>query len=73
MPAELSPFAEVVDADRVGPDPPFDYPDYVGTRLRAPKEPLVIIPATLTELTGPAYGESASRSARRRSHPATRR
>ena len=32
--------------------------DYVGTRLRAPKEPLVIIPSTLTELTGPAYGES---------------
>ena len=59
MPAELHPFAEVVDLDRRGPDPPYDYPDYVGTRLRAPKEPLVIIPATLTELTGPAYGESA--------------
>ena len=59
MPAELHPFAEVVDLDRGGPDPPYDYPDYVGTRLRAPKEPLVIIPATLTELTGPAYGESA--------------
>ena len=59
MPTELRPFAEVVDADRVGPDPPFDYHDYVGTRLRAPKEPLVIIPATLTELTGPAYGASA--------------
>ena len=59
MPAELHPFAEVVDADRVGPDPPYDYYDYVGTRLRAPKEPLVIIPSTLTELTGPAYGDSA--------------
>jgi protocatechuate 3,4-dioxygenase beta subunit len=53
------PFAEVVDADRAGPDPPFDHPDYVGTRLRALKEPLVIMPATLTELTGPVYGESA--------------
>ena len=59
MPAEHAPFAEVVDVDRPGVDPPYDYPDYVGTRLRAPKEPLVIIPATLTELTGPAYGESA--------------
>ena len=59
MPAEQRPFAEVVDADRVGVDPPYDYHDYVGTRLRAPKEPLVIIPSTLTELTGPAYGESA--------------
>jgi protocatechuate 3,4-dioxygenase beta subunit len=57
MPAEL--FPEVVDVDRGGADPPYDYPDYVGTRLRGPKEPLVIIPATLSELTGPAYGESA--------------
>jgi protocatechuate 3,4-dioxygenase, beta subunit len=41
----------------IDPDAPYLYPDYVGTRLRAPKEPLVIIPHTLTELTGPAYGE----------------
>lgn len=59
MPTEHSPFARVVDLDHHGVDPPHYYPDYVGTRLRAPKEPLVIIPATLTELTGPAYGESA--------------
>ena len=52
-------FAEVDDATRDGVDPPNDYPDYVGTRLRAPKQPLVILPATETELTGPAYGESA--------------
>ena len=59
MATEHAPFPEVVDLDRPGVDPPFDYPDYVGTRLRAPKEPLVIVPSTLTELTGPAYGESA--------------
>ena len=59
MPVEQHPFAEVVDADRRGDDPPYDHHDYVGTRLRAPKEPLVIIPATLSELTGPSYGESA--------------
>jgi protocatechuate 3,4-dioxygenase beta subunit len=41
----------------IDPDAPYLYPDYVGTRLRAPKEPLVIIPHTVTELTGPAYGE----------------
>jgi protocatechuate 3,4-dioxygenase beta subunit len=52
-------FAEVDDATRDGVDPPNDHPDYVGTRLRAPKQPLVILPATDTELTGPAYGESA--------------
>jgi protocatechuate 3,4-dioxygenase beta subunit len=39
-------------------DPPYLYPDYVGTRLRAPKEPLVILPHTLTELTAPVFGES---------------
>ena len=58
MSVEVRPFPEVVDADRAGPDPPYDHFDYVGTRLRAPKEPLVIIPTTLTELTGPAFGES---------------
>ena len=40
-------------------DPPYLYPDYVGTRLRAPKDPLVILPHTLTELTAPVFGESA--------------
>src|SRR5262245_15170899 len=59
MSVDVRPFAELVDADRAGPDPPYDHHDYVGTRLRAPKEPLVIIPATLTELTAPVYGESA--------------
>jgi protocatechuate 3,4-dioxygenase beta subunit len=52
-------FAEVDDATHPGVDPPNDVPDYVGTRLRAPKQPLVILPGTETELTGPAYGESA--------------
>ena len=33
-------------------DPPYLYPDYVGTRLRAPNQPLVVLPHTLTELTG---------------------
>ena len=53
-------FAEVDDATRPGVDPPNDYPDYVGTRLRAPKQPLVILPGTETELTGPAFGPSAA-------------
>jgi protocatechuate 3,4-dioxygenase, beta subunit len=42
-----------------GIDPPYLYPDYVGTRLRAPREPLVVLPHTLTELTAPVFGESA--------------
>jgi protocatechuate 3,4-dioxygenase, beta subunit len=52
-------FAEVDDTTHPGVDPPNDFPGYVGTRLRAPKQPLVILPGTETELTGPAYGESA--------------
>ena len=40
-------------------DPAFVTPAYVGSRLRGPKEPLVIVPETLSERTGPVYGESA--------------
>lgn len=36
--------------------PPYLYPGYVGTRLRAPKEPLIILPKTLSDITGPVYG-----------------
>jgi protocatechuate 3,4-dioxygenase beta subunit len=37
-------------------DPPYLYPDYVATRPRAPKKPLIILPRTLSDTTGPAYG-----------------
>lgn len=30
-------------------DPPYPYPDYKSTRLRAPEKPLVILPRTLLE------------------------
>jgi protocatechuate 3,4-dioxygenase, beta subunit len=50
-------FERVHDAGRTEVDPPYDYPDYVGTRLRAPKQPLVLLPHTLSELTGPVYGD----------------
>ena len=36
--------------------PPYLHPDYGSTRKRSPSQPLVIIPATLSELTGPVYG-----------------
>jgi len=42
--------------DDAGVHPPYLYPDYRGTRLRAPKRPLVTIPHTLSEITGPVYG-----------------
>jgi protocatechuate 3,4-dioxygenase beta subunit len=37
--------------------PPLDYPDYKSTRLRHPKQPLVYLPAELTDQTGPALGD----------------
>ena len=36
--------------------PPYLFPDYKSTRLRAPKEPLVILPRALSDITGPAFG-----------------
>jgi protocatechuate 3,4-dioxygenase beta subunit len=38
-------------------DPPLHWPDYRSTELRAPQQPLVTLPATLTEVTGPLLGE----------------
>ena len=38
-----------------GTHPPNDSPGYRSTALRHPREPLVIIPQTLSELTGPAF------------------
>jgi len=40
-----------------GVHPPMDYPAYVGTRLRHPTQPLVLLPQGLTEVTGPLLGE----------------
>jgi protocatechuate 3,4-dioxygenase beta subunit len=38
-------------------DPPYDFPAYRSTALRAPRRPLVSLPETLSELTGPVYGD----------------
>jgi protocatechuate 3,4-dioxygenase, beta subunit len=59
MSADIRTFPTVVDLDVARVDPPFDYPGYVGTRLRAPKEPLIVVPHPLSELTGPVYGDAA--------------
>jgi protocatechuate 3,4-dioxygenase, beta subunit len=50
------PGGEVLRDRDAGGQPPYLYPDYVATRLRAPKEPLIILPKTLSDTTGPAYG-----------------
>jgi protocatechuate 3,4-dioxygenase, beta subunit len=47
---------EVIGYRRENADPPYLHPDYVATRTRAPKRPLVLLPHTLSEVTGPVYG-----------------
>ncbi len=39
--------------------PPFLYPDYKSSIGRTPLKPLIIVPHTLSELTGPVYGHDA--------------
>ena len=38
--------------------PPLDYPPYKSTSLRHPKQPLIYLPHTITEITGPALGDA---------------
>jgi protocatechuate 3,4-dioxygenase beta subunit len=39
-----------------GTQPDYLYPPYVSTRKRAPTQPLVLLPHTLSEVTGPLFG-----------------
>jgi protocatechuate 3,4-dioxygenase beta subunit len=48
---------QIDDADRA--DPPYDFPDYRSTALRSPRRPLLLLPRTLSETTGPVFGEDA--------------
>ena len=43
---------------RPGNQPPLDSPPYKATALRHPKQPLVLLPQRLTEVTGPLLGDS---------------
>jgi protocatechuate 3,4-dioxygenase beta subunit len=49
---------EVDDDERAtrDADPAYLSPEYAGTRLRAPRRPLLLLPERLSELTGPAFG-----------------
>src|SRR6185312_9386841 len=38
--------------------PPYLYEPYCATVLRAPRQPLILLPHTLSEITGPVYGHS---------------
>jgi protocatechuate 3,4-dioxygenase, beta subunit len=56
-PAAPSRFALPAYERPVGVNPPLDYPGYRSTALRAPRQPLVVVPQRLTEVTGPLLGE----------------
>jgi protocatechuate 3,4-dioxygenase, beta subunit len=49
------------DLDGLAAHPPYLAAEYVSTRVRAPSHPLIAIPKTLSELTGPAFGREALR------------
>src|SRR5437764_883128 len=59
-------YAEMTDTPtsyvREPPDahPPLDHPPYKSTALRHPKQPLVYLPQTVTEITGPQLGDLVS-------------
>jgi len=38
-------------------DPPYLYPDYKSTRLRAPREPLLAVPVSVLDVPGPTIAE----------------
>jgi protocatechuate 3,4-dioxygenase, beta subunit len=44
-----------------GLHPPNDFPPYRSSALRAPRQPLVLLPHRLTEITGPLLGEERVR------------
>jgi protocatechuate 3,4-dioxygenase, beta subunit len=48
--SRTAPTLELV-RDGDGPHPPYLYPDYRSTQLRAPKRPLLLLPHTLSEVT----------------------
>src|SRR5258708_35536631 len=39
-----------------GTQPASPYPPYRSTVLRSPRQPLIVLPHTLSEITGPVYG-----------------
>jgi protocatechuate 3,4-dioxygenase beta subunit len=57
MASETKRLRRVTDLARDDGHPAYDCPDYRSTELRAPRDPLLVLPDTLSERTGPAFGE----------------
>ena len=62
MASEPKPLPRIEDAVRVadGAEPPYHHPDYRSTSLRAPGRPLVLLPGSPSERTGPVFGGDAA-------------
>jgi len=59
MAHQLNNQGEVVGYRRDDVDPPYLWPDYMSTRARAPKRPLIPLLHTLSEVTGPVLGHES--------------
>ena len=55
-PAAAARFALPAYERPAGVNPPLDYPPYRSTERRAPRQPLLVVPQRLTEVTGPLLG-----------------
>lgn len=44
-----------------GTQPEYHYPPYVSSIARSPRQPLILLPKTLTESTGPVFGQDLIR------------
>jgi protocatechuate 3,4-dioxygenase, beta subunit len=53
--------SESYDLESLAAHPPYLAPDYRSTQVRAPSCPPIVIPPTLSELTGPLFGHEAVR------------
>jgi protocatechuate 3,4-dioxygenase beta subunit len=49
----------IYDNASLSAHPNYLAPDYASTRKRAPSQPAIVIPHTMTELTGPVFGHHA--------------
>jgi len=50
------PTMPVIETAAPGTQPEYHYPPYVSSILRSPRKPLMMLPHTLTERTGPVFG-----------------
>ena len=53
---------QTVELATPGTQPDYHYPPYISTIARSPRMPLITLPETLTERTGPVFGNALLRA-----------